>query len=217
MTTCFCSWSGGKDSCFALYRALQMGYLPRVLLTMCIENGKRSRSHGLSLLILKAQADALKLPLVTQSTSWSNYRKNFITKLTELKQEFSDLSFGIFGDIEENTHWEKELCTEIGFEAVLPLWKIDRKMAIHDFLNTGFQAVIVAVNAEKLEPYFLGKVINVSLMLEFDKLGIDLCGENGEYHTVVVDGPLFRKPLYLAKCGEPILRSGYWFQDFDLE
>lgn len=218
MTNGFCSWSGGKDSCLALYKAMQIGFVPNALLTMCIESGERSRSHGLSLAILQAQADALELPLVTQSTSWQDYRHHFIQQLIHLQKTFPNLQQGVFGDIdiEENGEWERQVCTEVNLEAILPLWKMQRKTVIHDFIYAGFKAIIVAVSDNKLKPEFLGRQIDMTLIAELENLDIDACGENGEYHTVVVDGPLFKQPLSISKWGNPILHSGYWFQDFQL-
>ena len=93
---------------------------------------------------------------------------------------------------------------------------MQRKTVIHDFIHAGFKAIIVAVSADKLKAEFLGRQIDTTLITELESLDVDACGENGEYHTVVVDGPLFAQPLSINKCGEPILRSGYWFLDFQL-
>lgn len=219
MRFCFCSWSGGKDCCLALFKAVQAGYSPRALLTMCIETGGRSRSHGLSLEILQAQAKSLGILLFTQDSSWQNYRDNFISALRTIKVQEPMITTGIFGDIDIDGHetWEQEVCKETELEALLPLWKMERKTLLAELLTAGFKAIIVALNAEKLDPSFLGRVIDYNIIEELEKRGVDPCGENGEFHTVVVAGPLFKTPLNLEKHGDPILRSGYWFQDFSLK
>jgi diphthine-ammonia ligase len=218
MKECFCSWSGGKDSCLALYRAMKMGYVPKFLLTTCIEQENRSRSHGLSAEVLQAQAKSLNLPLILCNTSWSNYRENFINKLTETKKLFPGVSAGVFGDIDIEDHrkWVQEVCLDINYESLLPLWKCERKEVIAEFLRLGFSANIVAIDSKKLTPAYLDRMIDMDILEDFTNKGVDPCGENGEFHTVVTDGPLFTKPVNIKKCGEPVLHSGYWFQDFSV-
>jgi diphthine-ammonia ligase len=211
----FCSWSGGKDSCLALYRAIQEGISPRYLLTMCVEEGGRTRSHGLSVDIIEAQAQSLGFPVITQNVSWSEYEKKYVVKLRHLKND--GIKCGIFGDIDidENREWEEKVCQMAGLEPFLPLWKQKRLDLLQEFLSCGFKAVVVATNNEKLGKKFLGKLLDKTLVEEFKKLGIDPSGEEGEYHTVVVDGPIFSKVIHLNP-GSDILRSGYWFKDFSL-
>ena len=218
MYSCFCSWSGGKDCCLALYKAINLGYIPRFLLTMCIETGDRSRSHGLSSDVLKAQAVALEIPLLLQSTSWKKYQMNFIDKLHQIKRLDGSITTGIFGDIDiqSNGQWEKNVCAKARLKALLPLWKMNRKIILKEFLSVGFKAFIVSVKQGKLSPDFLAREIDHSLIKNFERLGIDPCGEHGEYHSVVTDGPLFNHPIRLKKQGTPVLYSSYWFQDFSI-
>lgn len=217
-TDCFCSWSGGKDCCLALFKSIQLGYFPKALFTMCIETGERSRSHGLSIEILRAQADSLGLPLFTQNASWENYRNQFIHGIKIIKKQNSSIQTGIFGDIDIDEHkqWEENVCQETELNAFLPLWKMNRRTVLNEFLTAGFKAIIVSVDSKKLTPNFLGRTIDNDIIEEFEKKGIDLCGENGEFHTVVVDGPLFKTPINVKKCGDPVLHSDYWFQDFGI-
>jgi hypothetical protein len=118
----FCSWSGGKDSCLALYRAMKAGATPHFLFTMLEESGERSRSHGLPLEILRAQALSLGIPLKTRCASWSEYEAVFIAALQEMAE--SGVRAGVFGDIDIDSHreWEKMVCHRAGMEAYLPLW-----------------------------------------------------------------------------------------------
>lgn len=216
--SCFCSWSGGKDSCLALYKAISMGYKPKFLLTTCLESGLRSRSHGLAIEVLQAQAKSIGLPLVYCNTSWSDYRINFINSFLNAKKSISVVTTGVFGDIdiEEHRKWTHEVCTEIGCEALLPLWQCDRKKLLKEFFDLGFKAKIVAVNARQLDVSYLGRVIDEAVISELESLGVDSCGENGEFHTVVTDAPLFSRQIEIIKKGNPQLRNGYWYQDFKL-
>lgn len=208
----FCSWSGGKDSCLSLYYALREGGKPSKLVTMLIEDGKRSRSHGLSLDLLKAQAQSLNIPLYTCSTSWSNYEENFSSILRDIKKE--GVNFGIFGDIDLEDHkaWVERVCSSENINSYLPLWQKGRREIVEEFINLGFKATIVAVKDGVLDNSYLGKELDNNLLKEFESLGIDACGENGEFHTVVTDGPIFSKQINIKKL-EVVLRSGYWFLD----
>ena len=211
----FCSWSGGKDCCFALYKAIKAGGIPKLLMTMCIEEGERTRMHGIHTDVINAQAKSMGIPLVTQNSSWENYRVNYVNKIKEFKH--LNLQTGVFGDIdfEIGREWEESICKELGLQALLPLWQRDREDLVQGFIVAGFKAYIVAVDSQKLDKAYLGRPLTCELISEFKALGIDPSGEGGEYHSVVVDGPIFQQPINL-KVGIQVLRSGYWFQDFVL-
>lgn len=206
----FCSWSGGKDSCLALYRARQRGGVPKRLLTMFTSDGSRSRSHGLPLAVLEAQAAALGLPLTTGRASWNDYEAVFLSRLAELRAE--GLRDGIFGDIDLEPHrqWVKGVCGQHAITAHLPLWQEARRDLLAEFIGNGFAATIVAVNDERLPRSFLGRELNWSTVTELEAAGVDACGEEGEFHTVVTAGPLFAGPVRLGH-GEIAAHAGYSF------
>lgn len=212
----FCSWSGGKDSCLALYRAKANGAIPSSLVTMLVEDGARTRSHGLATAVVQQQALSLGVPLATAATSWSEYETSFIDVLHGLKMQH--VSAGVFGDIDIDRHrvWEQKVCEAAQLQAYLPLWKSERQMLLQEFLELGFSAMIVATNAEALGPEFLGRTLDRELIARFVEQGIDPSGENGEYHTVVTDGPLFAWPLALTP-GATVQRDGYWFLDLGIK
>ncbi|MBU4200144.1 MAG: diphthine--ammonia ligase [Verrucomicrobia bacterium] len=207
-TPFFCSWSGGKDSCLALYRARHAGAKPARLLTMLAEDGIRSRSHGLTREVLQAQSSRLGIPLLSPSASWSAYESVFTDALHQLKKE--GVPAGVFGDIDFSPHreWDEKVCALTGLILCLPLWECSKLELLDQFLALGFKAMIVTVKEEKLGREFLGRTIDREIIGEFQRMGIDPCGENGEYHTVVVDGPLFSAPLLLDP-GVTVVRSGY--------
>jgi uncharacterized protein (TIGR00290 family) len=212
----FCSWSGGKDSCLALYKSIKEGGTPSKLLTMLVENGKRSRSHGLHLEILRAQASSLNIPLITGAASWDNYESTFVSLLEKIKSE--GIRAGVFGDIDIEDHrkWVKRVCETVGVEVYHPLWKRPRKGLLEEFIDTGFKAVIIAIKDGVLDRSFLGRVLDYDLIKEFEKQGVDPSGEEGEYHTVVVDGPIFSYKIPI-RIREQILSNGYWFQNVSIE
>jgi len=207
-----CSWSGGKDSCLALWQAIELGGVPQVLLTMLDEHGRRSRSHGLPVDVLQAQADSLGIPLMTADTSWDDYEETFIAALHTAAHEGAQAS--VFGDIdfEENRIWEEKVSHRAGLHAYLPLWRKPRHDLLRSFLALGFEATLIAARDDKLGKHFLGRRLTDALLEEFERIGIDLAGEAGEYHTLVTDGPLFSKPLRL-RTGEATLHGGCWFLD----
>ncbi|MFA4852706.1 MAG: diphthine--ammonia ligase [Bacteroidales bacterium] len=192
----FC-WSGGKDSCYAMMQAMQLGYRPKVLLNMMNENGKVSRSHGLPLEILKQQAGQMRLPLVTIPTSWSDYERNFSKILGKLKESYS-LDYAVFGDIDLQPHrdWEEKICEAVNIKALLPLWKRNRKELMLEMLDSKIECMIVSCNTTMGEKY-LGKTLTKKLTDELELKGIDPCGENGEFHTLVVNCPIFDRRISL--------------------
>jgi diphthine-ammonia ligase len=118
-----CSWSGGKDSCYALMEA-QKSAVPKVLLNMMNENGLISRSHGLPFSLLHQQAEAITLPIMAVPTSWSNYEATFINTLVKIKSGYQ-VEGVVFGDIDLQAHrdWEEMVCEKSGVKAILPLWQ----------------------------------------------------------------------------------------------
>jgi diphthine-ammonia ligase len=205
-----CSWSGGKDSCFALMQAINLGYVPKVLLNVLNEEGKISRSHGIPYSILQEQANRAGLHLHCISSSWAEYEMHFTNALKELKEVFQ-VSHAVFGDIDLQAHrdWEEKVCTNAGLNAVLPLWKRDRRLLVMQMLEAGIETMIVSCN-EIMGERFIGQRITPALIDELELLGVDACGENGEYHTLVLDCPLFSSAIDV-RVEERVRHEGYWF------
>jgi uncharacterized protein (TIGR00290 family) len=194
MSLAFASWSGGKDSALALCRAKEQGLNVTTLLTMLDETKERSRSHAVPLHVMQAQADALGLNLITPSASWSDYERVFIDTLKTLKGQ--GFTTGVFGDIDLQPHrdWEEKVCAEAGLEPLLPLWHEPRERLAREVLNLGFRAVVVCVNGRYLNETFCGREYDESFLKDLPE-GVDACGENGEFHTFVYNGPIFQKPV----------------------
>lgn len=210
--SCFVSWSGGKDSCLALYKAIEQGYNPKILFTMfSIENGV-SAAHRLKEEIIKAQANAIGIECRIGRTSFEEYEDVFVSNIKEFKNR--GIEYGIFGDIDIDEHrqWEERVCEKASINAVLPLWQRDRKGLVLEFLNLGFKAKIVLVDKRMMDTRFLGQDLSSSLLDEIEKYGADPCGENGEYHTVVYDGPIFKKPVNIEFDYNFITIENRWVQ-----
>jgi diphthine-ammonia ligase len=200
----------------ALHEAAQAGAVPRLLISMMIEGGERSRSHGLSREVLTAQAEAIGIPIEFGAASWSGYEAELL-RLLEAMTAGGGAKLGVFGDIDMEDHrrWVRRVCDLAGAQACLPLWQRDRRQLMTEIIDAGFEAVIVAVRDGILPSDLLGATIDADVVTEIERLGSDAAGENGEYHSLVVDGPLFERRLEI-QLGEHSLRDGVWFTDVGL-
>ena len=205
-----CSWSGGKDSCFALMQAIRDGYSPVVLLNILNEAGQISRSHGIPTAILQLQAKATALPIKMIASSWGDYEIKFTNTLCQLKTTYN-LTHAVFGDIDLQPHkdWEEKVCNNAGLTALLPLWQQNREQLVMQMIDAGIKTIIVSCN-EVLGANFLGRVIDEQCVFDLKNKGVDVCGENGEFHTLVLDCPLFTTPIDVI-ITEKILHEKYWF------
>ncbi|WOV87164.1 diphthine--ammonia ligase [Sporosarcina oncorhynchi] len=210
------SWSGGKDSALAYYRAKLNGGVPERLLTMFEEDEKRSKSHALPLEIIEAQANSLGVPLIIRGADWNSYEGQFLGAMKECFE--AGIPNGVFGDIDLEDHltWVRTACAKVGMKAIHPLWMEPRRKLLEEFVNEGFEAYIIVVNTKMMPAAFIGRKFTIELMDELETLGIDSCGESGEFHTVVVDGPIFKTRIPLTFNGQHE-RDGYVFMDVALE
>lgn len=187
---------------------------------MLTEDGYRSRSHGLTRTVIEKQASSLLIPINFYAPTWSDYESVFINALYYLKRE--GIEMGVFGDIKipdkpnwiAHRQWADRVCNKAGITAYEPLWEDSVEILLQDFFDAGFVAKIISVNAELLSANYLGRILDKELIIDFMKQGIDPAGEKGEYHTIVIDGPIFTKPLCLQEK-ERVLKEGYWLLDVD--
>jgi uncharacterized protein (TIGR00290 family) len=188
------SSSGGKDSLLALWHAKRMGLRPTTMLTMFEETGLRSRSHGISRRLMELQAQALGLKLTTPAASWTDYEKVFVQTLRLLRE--ANHRVAIFGDIDLQAHrdWEERVCASADLEACLPLWQRDRRELAEESIALRFRSLVVCTDSRYLGDEFCGREFDARFVADLPA-GVDPCGENGEFHTFVYDGPLFRQPL----------------------
>lgn len=211
MEQVFTSWSGGKDCCLACYRANTSGLNVRYLLNMITEDGKRSWSHGLSSELLKVQSEAIEIPLVQRQTTRADYEAEFKNTLLTFKRE--GITGGIFGDIDFNEHrqWIERVCQYADIKPYLPLWEQSQSKIMREFIDSGFEAVVVATRADFLGEEWLGRKVDLDFLSEIEQMkGITPCGEAGEYHTYVINGPLFKKRIEILASNKT-LREGHWF------
>lgn len=171
------------------------------MITMFDETGLRSRSHGVSRRIVEMQARALGLELVTPSASWSNYESEFVRALRTLSE--ANYRVAIFGDIDLQAHrdWEERVCAMAGLTASLPLWQRDRRELAEESMALGFRSLVVCTDSHHLGDEFCGREFDARFIADLPP-GVDPCGENGEFHTFVYDGPLFSHPLEVQLTGK---------------
>jgi uncharacterized protein (TIGR00290 family) len=177
---------------------------------MIDESGKHSRSHGLLPESLQIQAQSMGIPLRTAKASWGSYELQFREQAARFKDE--GVAHGVFGDIDLEPHreWVTRVCGEAGVKAHLPLWKGNRRELVEEFLKAGFKAIIVVINTSMMPDRFLGRTMDLPLIGELESAGVDACGENGEFHTFVYDGPLFKQKLEVTPK-ESISKDNYVF------
>jgi uncharacterized protein (TIGR00290 family) len=214
----FVSWSGGKEASLSCYKVKNLNdFEIRYLLNMTSEDARHSRTHGISSDLLRAQAAAIGIPIIQRKTSWESYEKEFKKAIANLRKE--NIQVGIFGDIDIQEHrdWVERVCKDINIKSILPLWKREREKLLEEFIQIGFKAIVVATNADFLGEEWLGRRIDRKLVKELKAIGIaDLCGEKGEYHTFVYDGPIFKDPVEFTTC-EKTLKDKHWFLKLELK
>lgn len=195
------AWSGGKDSCFAYYKAAKSGLDVTSLVTF-MQNEKQSNFHGIRADLLDAQAQALDMPLVKFVTTPETYEKRFKEALVGFKaQGVTGLVTGdIYEVAEHEEHWLERVCKEIGYTPVRPLWQGDTKQIFKDYISTGFKSTVVRTKLSLLGEEWLGRQLDERFLIDILNVpNVDPCGEGGEYHTVVTDGPIFRNRISLLE------------------
>ena len=205
-------WSGGKDSCFACYKAKQQGYQIVSVVNFTNSDGCDSVSHGLSANIIQRQAGLIDIPLLQKAMPRKGYTDEFKVLVEELKVK-EGIEGIVFGDIylQEHRDWIDKVCGELKVEAILPIWTNDTEKLIRDIIDSGFKSIVVSARKDILGEEWLGREIDGGFVKDLKALGnFDLCGEKGEFHTFVYDGPLFNEKVGFTK-GSKTLRDGRWF------
>lgn len=211
------NWSGGKDSALCLYKIKkENSYDVLTLLTSVSKKHQRISMHGVRVELLKLQAKSLGLPLrimeMPETPTMQAYETVMNTMMQQLKNEGAELS--VFGDIflEDLRAYRETQLQKIGMKAIFPLWKRPSYDVLNEFLDLGFKTIIICVNEKFLDKSFAGRIIDKEFIKELPA-NVDVCGENGEFHTFVFDGPIFKNPI-LFDIGE-IVHKKYSVTDAD--
>jgi len=195
------SYSCGKDSTLSLHKMIAAGHTPVGLLVMVNKDEKMSWFHGVDLDLLEQISASLEIPLIKCVSGGEEYHLELEEGLRRAKQLGAELC--VFGDIdiEEHMEWGMARCKAAGLIPYYPLWHRNREENTRELIDLGYQCVIKCVRNADLPKEILGKVLDHEMVAYMKEKGIDVCGENGEYHTVTVGGPIFHIPVPYV-CGE---------------
>jgi len=195
------AWSGGKDSCFACYKAIQEGHDVSQLLIM-MSDQSTSNFHLIRSDMLDVQSQAIGIPIVKWTTTPDAYEQDFKKALLQMKAK--GVEGIVTGDVYDvalhEAGWLERICRDVGLTPVRPLWHRDTQQILEEFISEGFKATLVRVKTDLLGMEWLGREINKKFFDDLLKLGtVDPCGENGEFHTFVTDGPLFKNRIEILE------------------
>jgi uncharacterized protein (TIGR00290 family) len=210
------SWSGGKDSCLGLHEIKNQGkYSVAALLTTVTRDYDRISMHGVRRELLEQQAASLDLPLrqilISKGASNDEYEAKMAEAFAEYREKGIDTV--VFGDLflEDIRTYREQFLARNKMLGLFPIWKRDTRAFIQEFLDLGFKAVVTCIDSEILDQSFAGRLIDETFLSSLPAQ-VDPCGENGEFHTFVFDGPDFSTPVKFS-LGETVLRESFWFCD----
>lgn len=216
------SWSGGKDAAWALHMLRQRDDLEIIgLVTTVTEGYERIAMQGIRVDVLHAQADAAGLPVIQarmpQRASNQIYAQTFADALQHARERWPGLHHIAFGDLflADIKAWRETLCTQLGWTPLFPLFGSDTAALARQMWASGLRAALCCVDTRQIDASFSGRAFDPALLAELPA-GVDPCGENGEFHTCVHAGPMFKQPLTLAR-GQTVLRDQrFSYTDFTL-
>ena len=199
METVLVSWSGGKDCALAMYDALVSGeYQVAGLLTTVTKDRERVDMHDIRCSLIERQAQALGVPWekvsISSHESNADYESDLVKTLRRYRE--SGVTSVVCGDIfrEDLRAYRTLNLAKLGIKAIFPLWKRDNLPIMYSFISLGFKAIITSINTGRLDDRYIGKAIDLNFMRDFPS-SANICGEYGEYHTFVYDGPIFESPI----------------------
>jgi len=210
------SWSGGKDSSLALHEIMKTDANVKGLLTTITKDYDRISIHGVRRELLRQQAMSLGLHLyevsIPKDASNEIYEKETESVLLRLKKSDA-ISSVVFGDLflQDIREYREKLLARLGLGCIFPIWRKDTKKLAYQFIQDGFRAIVCTIDPKKLDKQFCGCEFDGSFLSEIPGT-VDPCGENGEFHTFVYDGPIFKDRLRFS-IGEVVERNGFYFAD----
>jgi uncharacterized protein (TIGR00290 family) len=207
------SWSGGKDSCLSCYKAICEGYEVSYLLNTISDEYRRVRFHGTEEKLIQTQARAIGMPLLQKATTADGYEEEFKDAIRDVIAE--GIGGVVFGDIHlpNGRKWAEKICRDLGVQAIEPLWGCSPEEILSEFIESGFEATVVCTQGNLLGEEWVGRRVDEAFLKDIlHRKDVDPCGENGEYHTLVTDGPLFKQRVGIVES-EKVLKDGYWFLD----
>jgi len=205
------SWSGGKDSCLACYKAMESSYRVSYLINFISKEYKRCCFHGIEAPLLNLQAELIGIPLIQKEVSadMEKYETEFKETVSEIKTK--GIQGMVFGDVylEEHRDWVERVCKDLEILPIEPLWNRPPFRVVEEFIDLGFKAIVVSCKADIFGEDFIARALDKDLLRELQMRNICPCGENGEFHTFVIDGPMFKRRIEILQS-EPVLKEGFW-------
>ena len=208
------SWSGGKDSSLALYEIQKNGSYDIVaLFTTITRDYDRVTMHGVRRNLLEEQVRAIGITLhevfMPKNVSNEEYNRIMEREMKEAKEK--GISSLVFGDIflEDIRKYREENLSKVSMKGVFPLWKRNSRELVKDFIRLGFKAIVVCVDSNVLTKDYIGRIVDEKFLEELPS-NVDPAGENGEYHTFVFDGLIFKRKVNFEK-GETIFRENRFY------
>lgn len=210
------SWSGGKDSCVALYEIQRARkYRVAALLTTVTRDYDRISMHGVRRVLLEKQADSLGVPLHQVLISKDATNEEYEMKMGKAFSAYGEQGIDsiVFGDLflEDIRIYREQFLARHNMRGLFPVWHRDTTRFIKEFIALGFKAVVICVDSRILDQSFAGRMIDEAFLSSLPP-HVDPCGENGEFHSFVFDGPVFARPVKFS-LGEIVLRESFWFCD----
>ncbi len=202
------SWSGGKDSCLASYRAIKKG----MKVSHLVHFDRSNNLHGVDPAMIRLQAELAGITIVQRRVDSSDFEREFRTTVGELAKKGARGM--VFGDIylEPHKEWVDRTCGELGIEPVEPLWGMKSEVIIRQFLDFGFETVVASGDQKLIDRKYIGRKMDEEFLEYLKSKKLDVCGESGEFHTFVTAGPLFRGRIEIADS-DVTSRDGFWFLD----
>jgi diphthine-ammonia ligase len=191
---------------------MRQGYKISHLVNFISKEFQRVSFHGTEARLIQLQSETIGIPLLQKETTWEGYEEEFRETVRNLLP--SGLEGMVFGDIylQEHRDWVEKVCGGLGIQAIEPLWGKNPRDILSSFMDYGFEAVVVAAQAEPIDENWIGRRVDEAFIGYLKAKRIDLCGENGEYHTLVTNGPVFQKRIRVVES-KIIPRNNYWFLD----
>jgi uncharacterized protein (TIGR00290 family) len=191
---------------------MRSGYNISHLVNFTSKEYGRVSFHGTETGLIQLQAKSIVKNLYQRETTKDGYEREFKEAICSLVPE--GIEGMVFGDIylQEHRDWTERVCSEIGIEAVEPLWGREPQEIMSEFIDVGFEAVVVAGQSEAIDAEWIGHRVDRDFVEYLERKGICPCGENGEFHTLVIDGPIFHKRIEIIEA-QTIHRDNHWFLD----
>jgi len=209
------AWSSGKDSARSFFELKRdANYEITGLMTTVTEGYERISMHGVRVALLEQQAEVMGMPLekvyIPKESSNESYETAMKNCLYTHKAH--GVSAVAFGDLflEDLKNYREKRLSEAGMKAIFPLWKRDTKELAYSFIRLGFKAIVTCVDSQALDGSFAGRFYDEQFLADIPS-SVDACGENGEFHTFVYEGPIFKRPVLFERGGVVVRENRFYF------